>query len=513
LIERFYLKDNLSFSQVDLEFKNGLVVFSGASGSGKSVLFDSILAIFGLSDPKGAMSEISLDSTFDLSDFGIENSEDLTIFKQLKKDKNRYFVNNQFVSKSVINSISKEFIRFLNLKDYSDFSNDRLLELLDIVSNNYNSNHEDLIIKYKELFKEYNSIKNELSQIEEEESQAIEKAEFLAFEIEKIDSINPQIGEYEKLLDIKRQLSKKEKIANLLSTANEIFNYESVVFRTLEELNIDSGFFGETMINLKTCFEDINSQFEELDSMDIEDILGRLSSLSDLSRKYGSIEESIKAKEDKLIELDKYKNITFHKDTLKKDLEKVSKSIQEVADKITFNRQKASSKLVEKINDYAKMLYLSDVTVSIVDTNLGKSGQDLVSIFLDNTDLKNVSSGEFNRLRLSLICASNDFNIKKDSKGILILDEIDSNLSGKESQSVANVLKHLSSNYQILSISHQPQLTSIANQHFLVQKNDDGSFVTELSTKQRIDEIARMISGDKVTKEAKELAKKLLSSS
>jgi len=99
----------------------------------------------------------------------------------------------------------------------------------------------------------------------------------------------------------------------------------------------------------------------------------------------------------------------------------------------------------------------------------------------------------------------------QDAKGVLVLDEVDANLSGEESQSVAKVLKKLSSQYQIFVISHQPQLTSHGNQHFLVYKDKNGtSFVKELSKEERIDEIARIISGEKITKEALNFAKELL---
>lgn len=96
--------------------------------------------------------------------------------------------------------------------------------------------------------------------------------------------------------------------------------------------------------------------------------------------------------------------------------------------------------------------------------------------------------------------------------GILFLDEIDANLSGKESDAISKVLKKLSNSYQIFAISHQPQLTSSADQHFLVDKLNGKSFVKELNSKEKINEIARMISGEKVTPEALDFAKNLLKS-
>ena len=101
----------------------------------------------------------------------------------------------------------------------------------------------------------------------------------------------------------------------------------------------------------------------------------------------------------------------------------------------------------------------------------------------------------------------------QENGGILMLDEIDANLSGEESMSVAKVLRHLSAKFQIFVISHQPQLTSMGNQHFLVSKKGNESRVSALTFNARIDEIARMISGESVTNEAKLFAKDLLEAS
>ena len=121
---------------------------------------------------------------------------------------------------------------------------------------------------------------------------------------------------------------------------------------------------------------------------------------------------------------------------------------------------------------------------------------------------RSVSTGEFNRLRLAILALKSEFMSKNG--GILMLDEIDANLSGEESMSVAKVLKQLSKHFQIFVISHQPQLTSMGDQHFLVHKDGDESLVSELKFKERVDEIARIISGNNITNEAKKFAKELL---
>ena len=119
-----------------------------------------------------------------------------------------------------------------------------------------------------------------------------------------------------------------------------------------------------------------------------------------------------------------------------------------------------------------------------------------------------LSSGEFNRLRLSYLSAIG--NLTNSDGGILFLDEIDANLSGKESFAISKVLSQLSKTYQVFAISHQPQLTASANQHFLITKQNGKSFANELSFDERVEEISRMISLDEIGEDAKNYAIKLL---
>jgi DNA repair protein RecN (Recombination protein N) len=507
MIERFYLKDNLSFDEVDLSFKNGLVVFSGASGSGKSVLFESILATCGLKDARSSLSEIVISSSIDLDEYGIDSSSE-TIFRQTKKEKNRFFINSQSVSKSTLKEISSKYINFLNLKDYSDFTNDSLIQLLDTISKSNSSEFEKLLDEYQASIKKVIKLQKELKKIEDEESKVMDLKDFLLFEIEKIEAISPELGEYEELLEIKKKLSKKEKVEALLSQSFGIFEYESVVSMTLNDSDIDSSFFDDTMNELRSQFENISYSFSELDDYDIEAILTRLEELSALKRKYGSIELALKARDEKTQELQRLDNLSFEKENIINDLKFLSIVVDDLAKSITIYREKSSIILEKKINEYIELLFLDNVTVSIYEKEPTMSGKDGVSILLDNISIKDISSGEFNRLRLALISARSDF---ESSSGILILDEIDANLSGLESESIAKVLKRLSLNYQIFSISHQPQLTSSADQHFVVYKDKDKSYVKELTTKnQRVDEIARMISGTNITDKAKKFAKEIL---
>ena len=140
-----------------------------------------------------------------------------------------------------------------------------------------------------------------------------------------------------------------------------------------------------------------------------------------------------------------------------------------------------------------------------------EQGMDALHVNLGKVDVKKISSGEYNRLRLAFLATYNSFLLSKG--GVLILDEIDANLSGKESMSVAQVLKTLSHTYQIFAISHQPQLSSCADQHFLVTKDANHlSHVIPLNEAERIAELARMVSGENVSAEALSFATSLFES-
>jgi DNA repair protein RecN (Recombination protein N) len=160
------------------------------------------------------------------------------------------------------------------------------------------------------------------------------------------------------------------------------------------------------------------------------------------------------------------------------------------------------------LNRYLKELYLRDAEVVIVETQYSSFGKDEVVLKLNNTELQKVSTGEFNRLRLAVLALKSEH--MNQNGGVLMLDEIDANLSGEESMSVAKVLRQLSKYFQIFVISHQPQLTSMGDQHFLIYKDGNESFAKELDFDSKVNEIARIISGESVSDEARKFAKELL---
>ncbi|WP_257406389.1 AAA family ATPase [Campylobacter lari] len=504
MIESILIKENLGFKQAKLDLEAGLTVFTGLSGAGKSVLFKAILAAFALSESEAKMVEILLNDELELDEFGIEN-EELNVFKFLKDKSSRYFINNQLISKKNLILLSKKFVKYLSAKENNEFSNERFLNLLDFMQSKEDKKFQDFLNEYKNIYKEYMENKTKLEKIQEEEKKVEELKEFTSFEIQKIHSINPKIGEFDELMSLKKRLSKKDKIDAAWNRASRIFELESAVIEALQISDVDSSFFSECLNELRAVWE--NQSFDDFD-FDIEEVLDRIEKLSSLISKYGSIEEALEALEKKKAELAHYENLSFEKKELEEKVQSAEILLDEKSQKLSTLRKKRLKELEKLLNFYLEKLYMKEVKLELKDCALSILGKDEVSLNINEASLKNLSSGEINRLRLSFIAT--ECNVTNKASGIIFLDEIDANLSGKEAMSIAEVLKELAKFYQIFAISHLPQLSSKASNHFLVEKIGNESRVRKIEKEERVRELARMVSGENITQEALEFTRTLL---
>ncbi|QCD52977.1 AAA family ATPase [Campylobacter sp. RM16192] len=507
MIERLLIKEYLNFDSVELKFKEGLSVFTGVSGAGKSVLMSAIMAVFGLKDSDAKLIEADVEYKFSAEEYGIE-SEQINTFKLFRDKATRYFINSQAISKKNLASIAKEHIKYLSAKEINEFENERFLNLLDIAESKKNGEFLKFKQEFEAKFKEFDQISKELQNIIEDERRIEELKEFASFEISKIESVSPKVGEFEELMEIKKRLSKKDKINEAWSRAEAVFHAERAVIDALNISDIDASFFEECMNELRVARDNLN--MDELEDIDIEGVLDRIEALNSLIRRYGSIEEALELLQKRKVELNKYQNISFEKSLLEDKFNALKSEINDMSSKLTKARSENLKELEELINSYLKELYMSKITLKISQKPLDKFGVDEITLSLNETNLKNLSSGELNRLRLAFIAS--ETQISGSGEGVIILDEIDANLSGKEAMSIANVLLNLAKFYQIFAISHQPQLSSKANSHFLVEKLEEKSIVRELENSERISELARMISGEKITNEALNFARQLLES-
>jgi len=510
MIEHFHLRSCLTFEEVSIDLEPGLIVFSGPSGSGKSVFMRAILASFGLDDPIAALSESVVTWQADETVTGLLN-EPSNVLREIKKEKARYFFNNQAVSRAAIAEISTKHLRHLSLKDYSDFESDALLGMIDAAVEKTDEKHRQRLTQFHEWYLHLKHLEHELKRTKEDELKLREQEEFARYEVQKIDGIDPKPEEYESLLEIKKSLSKKEKLEEKIAQAQQIFEHEHLVGEVLQTLETDSGFFDDAMNELRSRFDGAQERFNDLEGTDIESVLDRLEVLSDLKRRYGSVEESLAYRDKKRKELERYESLEAHVDSLQKELDRLYAVLTQSAAQISLARSSVLYNLNEAVNGYLRQLYLDGAEVTLAHGDFGSKGQDSASLMLKGASLQQISAGEFNRLRLALLAVKSEG--MQGQQGVLMLDEIDANLSGEESMSVARVLRTLSRHFQILVISHQPQLTAMGEQHFLVTKNTQ-SLVTELKTdEERIEEIARIVSGETVSEKARHLAQELLDAS
>lgn len=507
MVERLYLRDLVTFKEVELTFDQGLVVFSGPSGAGKSVLISAILSSFG-HPVKGTASlcELSVNKPLKLTHEAYELEETVTI-KALKKEKLRYFIDGQGISKKVLSEMFSPYVTHLSVRDRGSMESSVLLKLIDRSLEEKDKSYKKLRKEYVKRYETYHQKRLALEKIRQDEKTLQEKIEFARFEIEKIDAIAPKIGEEEELLQIKHQLSRIDKIRDALERASEIFRFESSVEEVYRLLEKDVSVFSEAMNQLRSDFEESETLADTLEEVDVEEVLERLGKLTELKRRYGSIEEALIYREKKSAELAGYTHIERDKSMLVQFLETEFAELRILASRISQARKAQAKVLEERIADYLSALKLPPLHFLFAVTDLGEEGMDRVDVTLGESRMETLSGGEFNRVRLAMMAATMPTGTERE--GVLILDEIDANVSGDESIAIAEMIAELAKGYQIFAISHQPHLSAKATQHIVVEKKEGESTVRVLDEEGRIGEIARIIAGEKPTDQAVAFARKL----
>ena len=509
MIEKLLLKELVAFEKISLDFSDGLVVFTGPSGAGKSVLMGALLSSFGYTMPSYAsMCEVALCKPNNMQS-ELYMLDDELVVKSLKKDKVRYYLNDQNIPKKSLEEMFSPFVNYLSVRDKVGLESKILLSMIDNSIALYDDGYRARLMLFIEKFHELKNAQKKLEEIRAKESKLADLIEMTTFEIQKIDSINPKIGEDEELLDIKQQLSRIDKIKDTLNGVQDIFDLEQKVFELYRFANRDCSLFADALNQLRVDVEEMATLSSELEEMDIESVLNRIEALSSLKNRYGSIEEALACRDRKTAELLGYKHIEEDKSELehfisaqKKDLDVMSKEISDI-------RHKEIIALKSRMDPLLEQLKLPNVFFDTRIVSMTEFGTDEISLSLGNSKISTLSGGEFNRLRLALLVAGTSHASKQ--QGVVILDEIDANVSGDESIAIANMLSQLSIVYQVFAISHQPHLASKANQHILITKDNEKSQVIVLDNNGRIEEIARIVGGEQKSEEALRFARALIS--
>jgi len=507
VIERLYLRELLSFEAVDLSFESGLVVLSGPSGAGKSLLMGSVLSSFGIGSSEAKLCEVELHRPAKLHSESYMIEDD-PVIRSIKKERIRYYLDDQNISKRALQTLFAPYVHYLSVRDQGGFESETLLAVIDEALISSDKSYKKLSREYRKRYQVYRDKKAELAQIREQERKLSELIEFTTFEIEKIKSVDPKPGEDEELLHLKKQLSRIDKINEVVGSAEAVFASEESVAELFRLTDNEGGYFFDAMNQLRADLDEARSLAAELEDTDVEALLDRLESITELKRRYGSIEEAIAHRETKEQELAGYERIEQDKSMLESFLELEFSELSILAGRITQARVLRSEQIAQELSGYLARLKLPSVAFLFSSTDLGEMGMDHVDMQMAGSTTATLSGGEHNRLRLAFMVVA--LGSRSGAEGVIILDEIDANVSGEESIAIAELIATLSEVYQIFAISHQPHLAAKADQHVLVDKAEGISSAILLDREGRIREIARIIGGEMPGDEAMAFAQKLL---
>ena len=543
------IRNFLLIKKLSINLIKGFNTFTGETGAGKSIIIDALkLALGGKNNSNHnlkdneittikAVFEINQKIKNNLDSLNIEIEDDyLIVERQIDTNqKSKILLNNQITSLTAVKKTLGNIIEFQeNYEQQELYNNKYFLDFIDKTGSIDTS-------VLKEKFKILKNSKDEYINHSLNEKNIQEKIEILSSKIKKIKLLNPKKNEYQKLSDQRNLNKNSKKIADLTSELKNLINsFNNNGLLTDIEKNIiklaefDKSYedlsskFSSSALEITEFINDLDNTFEkfdfnEIDFNDVEDRIYQYQQLSKffevdpdkLSEKYEQVEEEI----NQLQNFDKEKNKKY-----KKYQNDLGFFIQE-AEKISSLRRKHSINLSKKIN-----LELPDMNIEqgellfefikLNEDNFNIDGIDELEIKFrtnkkaDFSSIKKVASGgELSRLLLIIKSLSADF----DNDLILIFDEVDSGLSGKIASNVSEKIMKLSKNNQIIAITHSAQVASKADKHWKIFKEIKGenleSKLIELSDKDRILEIATLISGTKITDESKKVASNLLKGS
>ncbi len=543
------IRNFLLIKKLSINLIKGFNTFTGETGAGKSIIIDALkLALGGknysnhnLKDNENttikAVFEINQKIKNNLDSLNIEIEDDyLIVERQIDMNqKSKILLNNQITSLSAVKKTLGNIIEFQENYEQQELYNNKYF--LDFIDKTGSIDTREL----KEKFKILKNSKDEYCNLELDEKNIQEKIDILSSKIKKIKILNPKKNEYQKLSDQRNLNKNSKKIADLTSELkNLIISFNNNGLLTDIEKNINklteydksyedlSTKFSSSALEITEFINDLDNTFEkfdfnEIDFNDVEDRIYQYQQLSKffdidpdkLSEKYEEVEEEI----NQLQNFDKEKNKKF-----KKYQDDLGFFIQE-AEKISSLRKKHSVNISKKINLELPEMNIEQGELLFEFTKLDEDdfnfdGIDQLEVrFRTNkkaefSSIKKVASGgELSRLLLIIKSLSADF----DNDLILIFDEVDSGLSGKIASNVSEKIMKISKNNQILAITHSAQVASKADKHWKIFKEIKGenleSKLIELSDKDRVLEIATLISGSKITDESKKVALNLLKGS
>jgi len=549
-IENLALIDKLQLNFSDR--KSGLIVFTGETGAGKSIILQAIHLLTG---GRGATDWIRTESEqaiieayFDFQDshreikmlldeHGLENNGGCIVRRLLTQNgKNRMYVNDRLVTSRIANDLTVNLLTIASQHDNQQLLvSRRHLDLLDSFGELW-----DYRDKFSELYNRWSQLKARLKRLREQNQEKEQRRDFLIYQLKEIEEAEIVPGEDEALLHQRDRLKSSGILAGLVDSCYNLLNSYICdrfveIRKNMEQvvaLDSDTKNLAERIATIRFELEDIETELLQyrdsipMDQSMLEEMNSRIALLKQLQRKYGTtLEEVLSYAENIRNELaafeDTEQEITF----LEKEIQDLSEIVVKQADGLSELRSEAALRMEDLME---KELVSLNFHQAVFKVNLKRrspgehdglmsTGREEVEFLFSANPGEDVrplakiaSGGELSRLMLALKCLL----ARRDRVDTVIFDEIDAGVGGKAAEAVGIKIRELATHHQVICITHLPQIASSADEHFYVSKLvKDGRTHTEISylnPEERVLEIARMLAGSSLSKETIAFARDLI---
>lgn len=552
MLLELHIRNFALIDSADIEFGSGLNILTGETGAGKSILIDSVNFVLGEKQNKDIIrtgqDSAYVEGVFEcknselckiLTTYGIDCEDILIIAREINQSGRTVSrVNGKTVTLNILKQISSLLIDIHGQHEHQSLLDEGTH--IDVLDSFCSGNFSAFKQEYKDLYIKVKDIEKEIEKLTSDEQYKLRRMDLLNFQIKEISDAKLKISEDEELIKRRDVLSNAEKIySTLASIYQELYEgdnrecaYDKIGTSIVHLESIEK--YDENLKRIRTSIEDIYYKLEDLideirnykdslefDSSELDQIEMRLDLINKLKRKYGGtiteiLDYNEKIKEE-LSQIEKSEEII---EELAKKNEEYKIKLYEIANEMTYQRKSAADKLSKLIEDELKYLGMDKATFKIeVNENekLGENGKDNVFFTMSANPgeplkplSKVASGGEMSRIMLAIKTVIADI----DKIPTLIFDEIDTGISGRTAQAVAEKMSQISSKHQLLCVTHLPQIASMADIHFKIEKqvidNKTSTNVFRLRNQEQIEELARMLGGAVVTELTKNHAREMI---